>query len=78
MVQIQIEYLTVDTLRVPRETFATIMQAWRDGYGSVLCEHTDLQRSKVDELFEQVINTVLDPDQYAVWHLPVISAMKPA
>jgi hypothetical protein len=33
---------------------------------------------EVDELFRQVIDIVLDPDQYAVWHVPVISARKSA
>lgn len=77
LLEIQIEYLTIDTLRVPRDTFANIMRAWRDGYSRVISEHTELQRGEVDELFEQVINTVLDPQQYAVWHVPVICARKP-
>ena len=75
--EIRIEYLTLDTLRVPRETFATIMRAWRDGYSGVIAEHTELQRTEIDALFAQVIDTVLDPEQYAVWHVPVISARKP-
>jgi hypothetical protein len=29
--EITIDYVVVDTLRVPRETFATILEAWRDG-----------------------------------------------
>ena len=30
--EITVDYVIVDTLRVPRETFAAILQAWRDGY----------------------------------------------
>ncbi len=33
---LHVDYVIVDTLRVPRETFATIIQAWRDGYTEVL------------------------------------------
>ena len=31
LVDLRVDYVTVDTLRVPRETFATILEAWRDG-----------------------------------------------
>jgi len=30
--QITVDYIIVDTLRVPRDTFADIIDAWRDGY----------------------------------------------
>src|SRR5688500_17566900 len=33
---IAMDFLTVDTLRVPRATFAGILKAWRDGYSEVL------------------------------------------
>jgi ubiquinone/menaquinone biosynthesis C-methylase UbiE len=33
-------YVVVDTLRVPRETFASIWEAWRDGYADPIGEHT--------------------------------------
>src|SRR5262249_47033690 len=29
---ITVDYVVVDTMRVPRETFAAILGAWRDGY----------------------------------------------
>ena len=31
--------MVVDTLRVPRETFARIWEAWRDGYVEVVAEY---------------------------------------
>jgi hypothetical protein len=29
---ISVDYVIVDTLREPRETFAAILETWRDGY----------------------------------------------
>lgn len=75
--ELHVDYVVVDTLRVPRETFATIIQAWRDGYTEVLAEHSKLSLDEVRELFEQAIGAILDPRQYAVWHIPVISGRKP-
>lgn len=75
--EIRVDYVVIDTLRVPRETFATIMAAWRDGYTGVISENTQLDADEVKALFEQVIETVLDPQQYAVWQVPVIGARVP-
>src|SRR5688500_3313604 len=75
---LHVDYVIVDTLRVPRQTFGTIIQAWRDGYTDVIAEHTRLTRAEVRTLFDHVINTILDPNQYAVWHIPIVSGRKPA
>ena len=32
--EIKVDYIIVDTVRVPRETFAAIIEAWRDGYAN--------------------------------------------
>ena len=32
--QIMADYIVVDTVRVPRDTFAGIIEAWRDDYAS--------------------------------------------
>jgi len=32
MRDIAVDYMVVDTLRVPRETFARVWEAWRDGH----------------------------------------------
>lgn len=74
---LHVDYVIVDTLRVPRQTFGTIIQAWRDGYTDVIAEHTRLTRVEVRALFDQVIATILDPQQYAVWHIPIVSGRKP-
>ncbi|HEX7011397.1 MAG TPA: methyltransferase domain-containing protein [Steroidobacteraceae bacterium] len=74
---LQVDYVIVDTVRVERETFAEIMRAWRDGYTGVLAEHSALTREEVRALFDYIIETILDPRQYAAWHIPIISGRKP-
>ncbi len=71
---ITVDYVIVDTLRVPRETFASILEAWRDGYVDALAQTTSLSRDATAGAFEQMITTVRDPHAYAVWMVPVVSA----
>jgi ubiquinone/menaquinone biosynthesis C-methylase UbiE len=74
--ELHVDYVIVDSLRVPRETFGTIIEAWRDGYTDVIAEHTLLTRDEVRALFDHIIGVILDPQQYAAWHIPVISGRK--
>jgi ubiquinone/menaquinone biosynthesis C-methylase UbiE len=74
---LHVDYVIVDTLRVPRQTFGAIIRAWRDGYTDVMAQHTRLTRAEIRALFDHVINTILDPAQYAVWHIPIVSGRKP-
>jgi ubiquinone/menaquinone biosynthesis C-methylase UbiE len=74
---IAMDYLTVDTLRVPRATFAGILESWRDGYAAPLAEATGRARVEVTADFEAMIAAIATPPQYAVWHVPVASARKP-
>jgi SAM-dependent methyltransferase len=76
--QLAVDYLTVDTVRVPRATFAAIIEAWRDGYVDVLSQHSGLSRKKVRAYFDFMIARIRDPQDYAVWHVPVLSGRKPA
>jgi len=73
---LRVDYVIVDTLRVPRATFAAIITAWRDGYTDAIGKHGMLGVDKVRELFNYAIDTILDPDQYAVWHVPIVSGRK--
>jgi hypothetical protein len=52
------------------------MSAWRDGYAEAIGGKTRLGAAKARELFDYVIATVLDPDSYAVWHVPITSGRK--
>jgi SAM-dependent methyltransferase len=76
--RISVDYVVVDTLRVPRETFAAIWEAWRDGYVDAIAEHTQFTREEVRAHFDDQIATIRDPNAYAVWCVPVLSAIRPA
>jgi hypothetical protein len=76
LTDLRVDYVVVDTLRVPRATLAAIFEAWRDGYTSALASKSALGTSEVRALFDQIIESVVDPEQYAVWQLPVVSGRK--
>lgn len=78
MADIAADYIAVDTLRVDREIFARIWEAWRDGYSDSLVEHCGVSREEVDEAWRQMIDCVRDPRGYALWQVPVWTAAKPA
>jgi ubiquinone/menaquinone biosynthesis C-methylase UbiE len=77
LTDVTIEYVVVDTLRVPRETFAAILEAWRDGYVDPIAEHTRFTRDEARAYFDQMIANIRDPRGYAVWMVPVVSARVP-
>jgi ubiquinone/menaquinone biosynthesis C-methylase UbiE len=76
-VDIAMDYIIVDTLRVPRDTFANILIAWRDGFAPVLAESSRRDLAAVRTDFDAMIAAVATPPHYAVWHVPVISARRP-
>jgi ubiquinone/menaquinone biosynthesis C-methylase UbiE len=71
---ITVDYVIVDTVRVPRETLAAILTAWRDGYSEPIGELTPISRESATAYFDQMIANILDPHGYAVWMVPVVSA----
>jgi ubiquinone/menaquinone biosynthesis C-methylase UbiE len=77
MEEIRVDYAIVDTLRVPRETFAAILEAWRDGYSESIGELTPISRESAVAYFNQMIANIRDPRAYAVWMVPVVSARVP-
>jgi SAM-dependent methyltransferase len=70
---IDIQYVHVDTQRVPRETFARIFTAWRDGYAETLAPHLGWSVDKVRDHFDATIECILDANGYALWLVPVVS-----
>ncbi len=72
-----VDYLVADTLRVPRDTFARIWEAWRDGYSTALAAHTGMPVAEVTARFDEMITCARDPRGYALWQVPVWSARKP-
>jgi ubiquinone/menaquinone biosynthesis C-methylase UbiE len=77
MEEIKVDYVVVDTLRAPRETFAAILEAWRDGYAESIGELTPISRESAVAYFNQMIGNIRDPRGYAVWMVPVVSARVP-
>jgi ubiquinone/menaquinone biosynthesis C-methylase UbiE len=75
--EITIDYVIVDTLRVPRETFAAILGAWRDGYAESIGKLTPISQPSAIAYFDRMIANVRDPLGYAVWMVPVVSARIP-
>ncbi len=75
--EIAIDYVIVDPLRVPRETFAAILSAWRDGYAGPIGETTAISEEAARAYFDRMIDNVRDPLAYAVWFVPIVSARKP-
>src|SRR5580704_17559846 len=63
---ITLDYVIVDTLRVPRETFAAILTAWRDGYAEPIGQLTPISRDSAVAYFNQMIDNIRDPRGYAV------------
>ncbi|MGD0842029.1 MAG: class I SAM-dependent methyltransferase [Candidatus Acidiferrales bacterium] len=76
--EIKVDYVVVDTVRVPRETFATIITAWRDGYADSISQLTPFTLEQATAYFNQMIENIRDPRKYAVWMVPVVSARVPS
>ena len=77
LTDITIDYVVVDTIRVPRETFAEILTAWRDGYVEPIAEYTRFTPGEARAYFDQMIASIRDPRSYAVWMVPVAGARVP-
>jgi SAM-dependent methyltransferase len=75
---IRADYVVVDTLRVPRDTFARIWEAWRDGYTDTIAEHAKVPRDEVARRWQQMIDCVRDERGYALWQVPVWTALRQA
>jgi ubiquinone/menaquinone biosynthesis C-methylase UbiE len=73
-----VDYAVVDTLRVPRETFAAIWTAWRDGYAAAIGEQTRITREEAAAYFDDQLAALRDPDAYAAWMVPIVSGRVPA
>jgi len=72
-----VDYLVVDTLRVPRDTMAAIWIAWRDGYADFIAAHSRFSRPEVVAHFDDMIDTIRDPAGYGAWLVPVLSGTRP-
>ncbi len=76
LIDVRVDYVIVDTLRVPRRIFADIITAWRDGYFEALATAV-WPAERVRQHFDEVIASILNPEHYSVWHVPIVSGVKP-
>jgi NAD(P)-dependent dehydrogenase (short-subunit alcohol dehydrogenase family) len=77
LVDVREDDVVVDTLRVPRDVIAGIIEAWRDGYTEVLARHAGTPASKVRGWWEEMLAVIRDPGGYFVWRIPVWSGRVP-
>ena len=77
LVDITVDYVVVDTIRVPREIFASIIEAWRDGYAESIAEYSRFTGDEARAHFNQMIGDIRNPRRYAGWMVPVVSARVP-
>ena len=71
---ITVDYVVVDTVRVPRAIFAAIIEAWRDGYAQPISEVTSFTLDQTLAYFDQMLANIRNPRGYALWMVPVVSA----
>jgi len=76
MSEIAVDYIVVDTLRVPRDTFARIWEAWRDGFIDPIVQHAGVSREEAERRFREMIDCARDPRGYALWQVPLWTARK--
>jgi SAM-dependent methyltransferase len=76
LIDVRVDYVIVDTVRVPRRVFADIITAWRDGYVNALAT-PEWPPAQVHQHFDEVIASILNPEHYSVWHVPIVSGVKP-
>jgi SAM-dependent methyltransferase len=72
-----VDYVVVDTERVSRAAFAGILRAWGDGFSAALAASSGRPLRDVEATFAAMADAIETPPNYAVWHVPVISARKP-
>jgi hypothetical protein len=77
MRDIAVDYIVVDTLRAPRDTFARIWEAWRDGFAESIAQHSGVSQEEIDRRFREMIDCARDPRGYALWQVPLWTAAKP-
>jgi len=76
MSAIRVDYIVVDTIRVEREIFARIWEAWRDGYTESLSLYGKMPREEVERRWREMIDCVRNARGYALWQVPVWTARK--
>jgi hypothetical protein len=74
---IAFDYVSVDTLRVPRSVMIGIWEAWQEGYTEVIARYTHFSTEEVADHWADMLACLHNPAGYAVWQVPVISGRLP-
>jgi len=74
--ELEVNYITVDTLRVPRDTMARIFESWRDGYANTVAELAGMSHEEAHAGFTDMAACIRGPQGYAVWHVPIVTGLK--
>jgi ubiquinone/menaquinone biosynthesis C-methylase UbiE len=77
LVDVRHDDVIVDTLRVPRDVVAGIIEAWRDGYTAPIATHARMAPDEVRRIWEEMLTVIRDPAGYLVWRVPVWSGRVP-
>lgn len=67
--QVQVHPLLVDTLNSPRETFARVLEHWRDGYVEFISTAIGTDPAAIRARFDAIAATIRDPSRYSCWLL---------
>lgn len=73
-VDIEVNYLTIDTLRVERTLLVELYTHWRDGFDQWISKYSGHQLEEVRKRFDDMIECTRREDGYALWLLPSINA----
>ena len=75
--KLSVTYLTIDTLRVPRDILVRIFESWADGYASTVAELAGMSAADARAGFDEMVACIRDPNGYAVWQVPIVAGLKP-
>lgn len=73
---VRVDPLVVDTQNADRDTFASVLMHWRDGYSGVLGEITGKGEPEMRRRFDAMVAAIQDETRYTAWLLFVVSGTK--
>ena len=76
LVDLRIDYATVDPVRVNRSVIARIWEAWRDGYVDGVAEKTGVSAAHLREVWDELIAVTRSNDGYVVWQVPIVTGRR--
>ena len=77
LADVSVDYVVVDSLRCGNDSLARILGSWRDGYVDIAAEVTGRAREEIRDRWDSMLDSLKDPNAYAVWHVPVVAGRKP-